>query len=127
MSDIITLVFLPIILGLIVGIILIILEKTNWKNLFIKTKIIRILKKYDEIKTDAQKEKKFVKKLGYLLDKGREKIQLLGFSYKGANSINDNNFGIHLTRRGGDKGVVHQFLVRRLTNGQTMNPDQRYF
>lgn len=116
-----------IISGLIVGILLIVIEKTNWKGLFIKQRILWILKRYERIMEDPKKEAKFVRRLGFLLDKGKIKMQSKGFSYyHNDDTVKDRNFGIHLTRRS-SKGVIHQFLVRKLQNGELLKPDIAFF
>ena len=116
-------IIIPIIIGIIIFIVLILRVKKN--ELFIVNRIIFILKKYEKIKYDNRKEKKKVRKFGTLLDNGREKLEKLGFNIQhNGDTIKNNFFGIHLTRR---TKFIHQFLIRRLDKGQTKRPDEAYF
>lgn len=132
-------IFIPIIIGIIIFIVLIFRVKKN--ELFIINRIIFILKKYEKIKYNNQKEKKLVRKFGFLLDNGAGKLRKMGFSIihiqprrfqvvgepriRG-DTIKDNDFGIHLTRKHPDI-IVKQFLIRRLEKGQTIRPDEAYY
>ncbi len=132
-------IFIPIIIGIIIFIVLILRVKKN--ELFIINRINFILKKYEKTKYDNQKEKKLVRKFGFLLDNGAGKLRKMGFSIihiqparfqvvgepriRG-DTIKDNNFGIHLTRKYPDI-IVKQFLIRRLDNGQKKKPEEAYF
>ncbi|HEC38107.1 MAG TPA: hypothetical protein ENI29_07715 [bacterium] len=119
---------ITIIGGVIVGLILLAINKIpkiNFKTLFLKRRIRRFLKKYEEIKLIPEKEKKKVRKFGTLLDNGREKLEKLGFNIQhNGDTIKNNFFGIHLTRR---TKFIYQFLIRRLDKGQTKRPDEAYF
>ncbi len=127
MVDFLTPIVIGIVSGLIVGVILLILEKTNWQGLYIKRRILWILKRYEHTKNILDTEAKNIRRLGVLLDKGKNKIQSLGFSYlNNGDTISDKNFGIHFTRREVN-GVVFQFLIRKLEKGRDMKPDQAYF
>jgi len=129
--------------GVIVGLILIALKKIkiNTSFYFLISRINFILKKYEKIKYDNQKEEKLVRKFGFLLDNGVRKLRKMGFSIihiqparfqvvgkpriRG-DTIKDNNFGIHLTRKYPDI-IVKQFLIRRLENGKNKKPEEAYF
>lgn len=116
-------IFIPIIIGIIIFIVLILRVKKN--ELFIINRMIFILKKYENIKCNNQKEKKKVRKFGTLLDNGSEKLEKLGFNIQhNGDTIKNNFFGIHLTRR---NRFINQFLIRKLENGQTKRPDEAYF
>ncbi|KKM87262.1 hypothetical protein LCGC14_1270660 [marine sediment metagenome] len=116
-------IFIPIIIGIIIFILLILRVKKN--EIFIINRIIIILKKYEKIKNNNQKEKKKVRKFGTLLDNGREKLEKLGFNIQhNGDTIKNNFFGIHLTRR---TKFIYQFLIRRLDKSQTKRPDEAYF
>lgn len=71
-------IFIPIIIGIIIFIFLILRVKKN--ELFIINRIIFILKKYEKIKYNNQKEKKKARKFGTLIDNGSEKLEKLGFN-----------------------------------------------
>ena len=127
--------------GVLVGLILIAFKKLDFKTIFVIRRITRLLKRYEKIKFNIQKEKKLVRKFGFLLDNGAGKLRKMGFSIihiqparlqvvgepriRG-DTIKDNNFGIHLTRKYPDI-IVKQFLIRRLEKGQTKRPDEAFF
>ncbi len=116
-------IYIPIIVGIILFIVLILRVKKN--EIFIINRIIFILKKYEKIKLDNQKEKKKVRKFGTLLENGREKLEKLGFNIQhNGDTFKNNFFGIHLTR---GTIYIHQFLVRRLEKGKNKKPDEAYF
>ena len=115
--------FIPIIIGIIIFIVLILRAKKN--ELFIINRINFILKKYEKKKYNNQKEKKKVRKFGTLLDNGSAKLEKLGFNIQhNGDTIKNNFFGIHLTRK---NKYTHQFLIRRLENSQNKKPDEAYF
>ncbi|KKN52614.1 hypothetical protein LCGC14_0610690 [marine sediment metagenome] len=116
-------ILIPIIIGIIIFMVLILRVKKN--ELFIINRIIFILKKYEKIKYNNQKEIKKVREFGILLDNGREKLEKLGFNIKdNGDTIKNNFFGIHLTRR---NRFIYQFLIRKLEKGQSKRPDEAYF
>ncbi len=116
-------IFIPIIIGIIIFIFLILRVKKN--ELFIINRIIFILKKYEKIKYNNQKEKKKARKFGTLLDNGSEKLEKLGFNIQhNGDTVKNNFFGIHLTRK---NRFIYQFLIRRLENSQIKRPDEAYF
>jgi len=116
-------IIIPITIGIIIIIVIILRVKKN--ELFIISRIIFLLKKYEEIKYDKQKEKKKVRKFGTLLDNGRQKLEKLEFKIRhNGDTIKNNFFGIHLTR---SNKLIHQFLIRRLENAKNKRPDEAYF
>ncbi len=142
MTDFIYEFFIITIVGaVLVGLILIAFKKLDFKTIFVIRRITRLLKRYEKIKFNIQKEKKLVRKFGFLLDNGAGKLRKMGFSIihiqparlqvvgepriRG-DTIKDNNFGIHLTRKYPDI-IVKQFLIRRLEKGQTKRPDEAFF
>ena len=134
-------VLITIIGGVIVGLILIALKKIKIKTIFVIRRITRLLKRYEKIKFNLSKEEEYVRKFGFLLDSGVGKLRRIGFSIihiqparlqvtgepriRG-DTIKDNNFEIHLTRKYPDI-IVKQFLIRRLDNGQKKEPEEAYF
>ena len=133
-------VLMTIIGGVIVGLILIALKKIKIKTIFVIRRITRLLKRYEKIKFNLSKEEEYVRKFGFLLDSGVGKLRRIGFSIihiqparlqvtgepriRG-DTIKDNNFEIHLTRKYPDI-IVKQFLIRRLDNGQKKEPEEAY-
>ena len=133
---------ITIIGGVIVGLILLNIKKITFKTIFLITRITSLLKRYEKVKLiNKEMEEKIVRKFGVLLDNGAGKLRKMGFSIihiqpkrlqvvgepriRG-DTIKDNNFGIHLTRKYPDI-IVKQFLIRRLDKGQTKRPDEAYF
>lgn len=119
---------ITIIGGVIVGLILLAFKKFDFKTIFLISRITRLLKKYEKIKLiNKEMEKSLVKKFGQLLDNGHNKVIDLGFSIiHNDNTINNDLFGIHLTRVG-QTNIIDKFLLRRLENGQIKKPDEVYF
>ena len=118
-EDLIVAVVGGIISGIIVGLFLLGVSKINWKTVFFKTRIINIIKKYDEIKDDARTEKKYVIKFGQLLDNGYKKLEKMEFKIKPPNfdTIMDAHFQIHLTRNYLDS-PIYQFYIMNLDNNE---------
>lgn len=54
--------------GVIVGLILLAINKIDFKTIFLIRRIKRILNKYKEIRFIPEKERKLVRKFGQLLD-----------------------------------------------------------
>ncbi len=100
-------IFISLIITIIGVIFALILQKINWKELFIKTRIIWILTHYEKTRKDVKKEAKCAWGLKSLLEKGKSKLRKKGFSYYHSDTnIEDKNFRFHL-----GKG---SFLFRRL-------------
>ena len=116
------LIIITIIGGVIVGIILLAIGKINFKTLFLKFRIRRIIKRYDEIKQNPEEERKKVVKLGQLLDKGQEKLARSGYGTI-RDTIKNNLFSIHLTRVGETK-IIDNFLIRRLEDDRVYFSDK---
>lgn len=128
--------------GIIVGVFLLWFSKIKWNKVFFKRRIIKVLSKYEEIKVDKEKEEKYTRKLGFLLDDNYIKLLKIGFRIKHyggskrfqdlseprefGDTIKDSNYNIHLTRYYPNP-LVYQFLIRRLDNGNTKKPDEVYF
>lgn len=89
--------------------------------------ILRILQEYESIKTNEEKERLKTEEIGKLFDKSHKNLKELGFNIlHDGDSINDDKFLIHLTRRI-PKKKISQFLIRRLDKGQKKRPDELYF
>lgn len=100
--------------GVIVGLILLAFNKVNFKTIFLKTRIRRLVKKYEEIKLNSEKEKKKVAKFGQLLDNGKSKLINLGFGFTDDDATIQNDlFKIHITRVSKAK-IIDRFLLSRL-------------
>ncbi len=84
--------------------------------------IIKLLEKYEEIKTNEKKEVKYTQKLEELAPK----LMDVGFRRYSQDYIGDNNYELRFTR-GSPLSPIHQFLIRKLTNGKRMQPDEAYY
>ncbi|MHA1274819.1 MAG: hypothetical protein ACTSQP_22915 [Promethearchaeota archaeon] len=100
--------------GTIVGLILLIINRINFRTIFFKTRIRRVLKKYIKIRHDPKKEKKIVRKFGQLLDNGKSKLIKNGFKFINQDdTIQNDLFKLHVTRIG-SSGIIDRFLISRL-------------
>lgn len=107
-------VIITIVGGVIVGLILLVFNKIDFKNLFLKRRIRRLLKKYKDIKLIPEKERNFVRKFGQLLDNGKRKLINLGFGFTDDDvTIQNDLFKIHITRVGNSR-IIDRFLLTRL-------------
>jgi len=100
--------------GVTVGLILLAINKIDFKTIFLKTRIIKLLKKYEEIRLNPEKERDSVKKFGQLLDNGKSKLINFGFGFADNDATIQNNlFKIHITRVG-KSIVIDRFVLTRL-------------
>ena len=100
--------------GVIVGVILLAFNKINFKTIFLERRIRKLLKKYEEIRQNSEKERNLVRKFGQLLDNGKRKLISIGFGFThNDTTIQNDLFKIHITRVG-DSKIVDRFLLTRL-------------
>jgi len=90
--------------------------------------ILILLEKYDNICNEPDSERRFVKVIGEFLDKNHLVLNNLGFGiYDNGDTIKDENFQIRLTRFSPNDLKAEKFLIRRLNNGDRINPDEVYY
>ncbi len=100
--------------GVIVGLILLAINKIDFKTIFLKTRIRNLLKKYEEIRLDLEKERNAVRKLGQLLNNGKTKFINSGFGFEDNDTTIQNDlFKIHITRIG-NSIMINKFLLTRI-------------
>jgi len=122
-----------IISGIIVGIILLWLSKINWKIIFYKRRIKRVLEKYLEIRSNRNKERKIRIKFGELIDVAHEKLQKMGFSITNRGDlIKNNKFEIYLKRMSDitefkQSKYIKQFYIHKLDNGRPYKPNIMFY
>ena len=88
-----------IIVGVSVGLILLAFKKIRWKTFFFKFRLRITLKNYIKKRVDEKMERKYVLKLGKLIDKVLKKVNLLekfGFQPFSSRGIGNNKFRIYL-------------------------------
>lgn len=118
-----------IISGIIVGIFLLWVSKINWKLIFYKRRIKRVLEKYLEIRSNRSKERKLRIKFGKLIDLAHEKLQKMGFSLTNqGNLIKNNKFEIYLLRMSDatefkQSKYIKRFYIQKLDNGKPYIPN----
>ena len=118
-----------IISGIIVGIFLLWFSKINWKLIFYKRRIKRVLEKYLEIRSNRSKERKLRIKFGKLIDLAHEKLQKMGFSLTNqGNLIKNNKFEIYLLRMSDatefkQSKYIKRFYIQKLDNGKPYIPN----
>ncbi len=119
--------------GIIVGVILLWLSKINWKLIFYKRRIKRVLEKYLEIRNNRNKERKIRIKFGNLLDVAHEKLQKMGFSITDqGNMIKNNEFQIYLKRMSDttefkQSKYIKRFYIQKLDNGKQYKPNIMFY
>ena len=122
-----------IISGIIVGVILLWLSKINWKLIFYKRRIKRVLEKYLEIRNNRIKERKIRIKFGKLIDAAYEKLQKIGFSFTNqGNLIKNNKFEIYLLRMSDttefkQSKYTKRFYIHKLDNGKPYTPNIMFY
>ncbi len=96
--------------GLIVGLIF----KINWKIFFFKVRLSKTLDNYIRNSTDEEKERKYILKLGKLIDKSLNKVnklEKLGFQPFNDRGIGNDEFRLYFK-----KGF--KFTIKNLKNSQ---------
>jgi len=122
-----------IISGIIVGVILLWLSKINWKLIFYKRRIKRVLEKYLEIRNNRNKERKLRIKFGKLIDIAYEKLQKMGFSFTNqGNLIKNNKYEIYLLRMSDtmefkQSKYIKRFYIQKLNNGKPYVPNIMFY
>ena len=122
-----------IISGIIVGIFLLWLSKINWKLIFYKRRIKRVLEKYLEIRNNKNKERKIRIKFGELIDIAHKKLQKMGFDITNqGNLIKNNKFEIYLKRMSDttefkQSKYIKQFYIHKLDNGRPYKPNIMFY
>ena len=99
-----------VISGLIVGIIL----KISWKIFFFKLRLRKILDNYIRNSTNEEKERKYILKLGKLIDKALKKVnklERLGFQPFGNRGIGNDEFRLYFK-------IGFKFTIKDLKNSQ---------
>ena len=105
------------------------LSKINWKLIFYKRRIKRVLENYLEIRSIRSKERKIRIKFGELIDIAHEKLQKMGFSITNqGNLIKNDKFEIYLLRMSDttefkQSKYIKRFYIHKLDNGRQYKPN----